>query len=384
MNLVRRISARPRHSGLHRGADVLGLRRLRLRTLALGILALGALSRPTLASANPGLEGTRNLALGGATRASATGASAYFVNPAAMNMSRTIEVQTNYQAALERNTHGFGIAAVDSMNSRRVALGLGYSTMLGLPKVGFSEIDADGPRELRLNHRAQEVGLALSVIVIKRWLVIGVKPKYQNSSLRFLDSDDTRQDARPTHHAFGVDVGASMSILGWVNLAVVGYNLSGPQEPAHTEETGLDLEPYDVVDGSFDPKYLPRISAYPRGFGHGAAVFPFRTLQLSVNFDGAYDVTSYAADKFIRKTYGGGGEYQLGRLLLRLGGGWDSRGRGSDDDRGYISAGLGVLKAAEQGKVGVIATVGFRRDLSGILPETYLGANLGLRFNPGF
>ena len=347
-------------------------------------LGLG-LGDPPPAQANPGLEGTRNLGLGGATRASATGSSAYFVNPAAMSMTRSLEVTTDYQAAVERNTHGFGVAAVDSMNSPRVALGLGYSTMLGAPKIGFQELGAEAPRELKMSHRAQEVGLGLSIVVIKRLLVIGVKPKYQNSSLRFVDSDETRQDAQPTHHAFGVDVGASVSILGWVNLAFVGYNLSGPKAPAYTEETGLNLEPFELEPGSFDPKLLPRISDYPRGFAHGVAVLPFRSLRLSINFDGAYDVTTYAAqDKFIRKTYGGSAEYILGKLVLRAGGGWDSRGRGSEDDRGYISAGFGVMKEATPGKVGVIASLGFRRDLSGLLPETYLGANVGLRFNPGF
>ena len=107
------------------------------RSSALACLALGlGLGVPSSASANPGLEGARNLALGGATRASATGASAYFANPAAMSMTRSLEVSTDYQAAVERNTHGFGIAAVDSINSPRVALGLGYSTMIGAPKIG--------------------------------------------------------------------------------------------------------------------------------------------------------------------------------------------------------------------------------------------------------
>jgi len=349
-------------------------------------LALGlGLAAPSSASANPGLEGGRNLALGGATRASATGASAFYANPAAMSMSRSIEVATDYQAAVERNSHGFGIAAVDSMNSPRVALGLGYSTMIGVPKIGFQELGAESPRELKMSHRAQEVGLGLSVVILKRWLVLGVKPKYQSSSLRFVDSDEVRRDAQPTLHAFGVDVGASMSILGWVNLAFVGYNLNGPKEPAYTADTGPKLDPFELEPGSFDPKYLPRISDYPRGFAHGVAVLPFRSLRLSINFDGAYDVTTYAADdKFIRKTYGGSGEYILGKLAVRLGGGWDSRGRGSEDDRGYISGGIGVLKEATPGKVGLVATVGFSRDLSGLLPQTYLGANVGLRFNPGF
>ena len=338
----------------------------------------------SLASANPGVEGSRNLALGGATRASASGVSAFFINPAGMSVHRTLAAESNYQVAIERNTHAFGVAAVDSINNPRLALGLGYSSMIGLPRVGFEEVGDDGPRELRLYHRAHEVGLGISVLAIRRWLTIGVKFKYQNSSLRFFDSDRVRRDAQATHHAFGLDVGATLSIFGWVNLALVGTNLSGPKAPAYTDSVGLDLGPFELVSGSFEAKRLPRISDYPRTLGHGIAVFPLHNDMLSLNFDGVYDLTSYASDSFVRKTYSGGSEYKLGKLALRLGGGWDSRGPLSDDDRGFVSAGLGVVKGAKPGKVGFIATLAFRRDLSGVLPETYLGANIGLRFNPSY
>lgn len=354
-----------------------------LRRCCGALVFVGLSLAGSLASANPGLEGARNLALGGATRASASGVSAFFVNPAAMSVSRTLAAESNYQVAIERNTHAFGAAAVDSLNNPRLALGLGYSSMIGLPRVGFEEAGDDGPRELRLYHRAHEVGLGIGVLAIRRWLTIGVKFKYQNSSLRFFDSDRIRRDAQTTHHAFGLDVGATLSIFGWVNLALVGTNLSGLKAPV-TDAGDLDLEPFELIPDSFDAKRLPRISDYPRGFGHGIAVFPLHSDALSLNFDGVYDLTSYASDSFVRKTYSGGGEYMLGKLALRLGGGWDSRGPLGDDDRGFVSAGLGVVKGAEPGKIGFVATLAFRRDLSGVLPETYLGANIGLRFNPGY
>ncbi len=303
-----------------------------------------------------------------------------------MSVSRTLAAESNYQVAIERNTHAFGVAAVDSINNPRVAIGLGYSSMIGAPRVGFEEAGDDGEsaRELRLYHRAHEVGLAISVLAIRRWLTLGVKFKYQNSSLRFFDSDRVRRDAQATLHAFGVDVGATLSIFGWVNLALVGTNLSGPKAPAYTDDADLNLAPFELRPGSFDAKRLPRISDYPRALGHGIAVFPLHSDRLSLNVDGYYDLTSYASESFVRKTYSGGGEYLLGKLALRLGGGWDSRGPQGDDDRGFISAGLGVIKGAEPGKIGFVATLGFRRDVSGVLPETYLGAKIGLRFNPGY
>ncbi|MCB9568620.1 MAG: hypothetical protein H6710_15620 [Myxococcales bacterium] len=348
------------------------------------VAALAALAGPRPALANPGLEGIRNLSVGDATRASAIGVAAYFANPAAMSLGRRLEIQSNYQAAIERNTHGFGVAAVDSMNSSRVALGLGYSSMIGVPRIAFEEAGADAPHELRLAHRANEVGLGISVTVVKGWLSIGIKPKYQSSTLRFYDDDDARRDAQATFHAFGFDAGAVLSILGWVNLAVVGYNLSGPKAPAYTGDRELNLDPYAPVEGSVDHRLLPRISDYPRAFSHGLAVFPLRRLNLSFNLDTTYDFTSFADQGFVRKTVALGGEYVLGKLALRAGGGWDSRGRGVDDDRGYVAGGLGFLLGAEPGKVGAEATLGFRRQVSGPLPETFVGANLGISFNPGY
>lgn len=351
-------------------------------------VALAVLALPRDAAANPGLEGVRNLGLGGASRASASGVQAYFANPAGMSLTRTLAIESDYQAAVERNTHGFGTTAVDSINSPRVGLGLGYSFMRGYPTIGFEEVGGDGPRDLTLTHGAQEVGLALSILVVKRWLAIGVKPKYQNLSLRAGarggEGVDARRDVVPTQHAFGLDVGATLSILGWVNVAVVGYNLSGPTPPSYTDETSPNLEPYEVVEGSFDPRRLPRISDYARSLGHGVAVFPLRSLRLSLNFDGTYDFTSYADLNHVRKTFAGGGEYVLGKFAMRLGGGWDGRGPGNEDDRGYIAGGFGVIKTADPGKVGVLATLGVRRDLTGPYPETVLGANLSLLFNPGF
>ncbi|MEZ4379983.1 MAG: hypothetical protein R3A79_01455 [Nannocystaceae bacterium] len=353
-----------------------------------GAAALAALTLPCDAAANPGLEGMRNLGLGGASRASASGVQAFFANPAGMSLTRTLAIESDYQATVERNSHGFGVTAVDSMNSPRVALGLGYSFLRGYPSIGFEEVGGDGPRELTLTHSTQEVGLGLSILVVKRWLSIGVKPKYQSLSLRAGarggDGVDARRDVIQTQHAFGLDVGATLSILQWVNVAVVGHNLTGATPPAYTDETSPDLAPYEVVDGSFDPLYLPRVSDYARTLGHGVAVFPLRSLRLSLNFDGAYDFTSYADLEHVRKTFAGGGEYVLGKFAMRIGGGWDGRGPGDADDRGYIAGGFGVIKTAEAGKVGVLATLGFRRDLTGPLPETVLGANFSVLFNPGF
>ncbi|MEZ4448120.1 MAG: hypothetical protein R3B09_01490 [Nannocystaceae bacterium] len=348
--------------------------------LALGLLVALAAGE---ASASPAVEGTRNLSLGDAARASASGTSAFLANPSAMGSVPTLIVDSNYQAVIERNTHGFSVMAVDSLNSTRVALGLGYTTQIGYPKIRFVDPSAgEDPRDLTLRDDGHEVGLALSINVVKGWFAIGVKPKYQRTTLRFVDPDGERRDAQAKIDAFGLDLSATLSILEWVNLAVVGYNLAGPMSPAYESGRELTLAPFPITPGTIEHRYLPRISDYPRALAHSIAVYPFKGSGLVLGADGYYDFTSYRDQRFVRMRFSGSGEYMVGKVALRAGGGWDSLGRGKDDDRGYVSGGLGVILRPEPSKFGVDFGVGFRRDVTGPYQETFLGANLGLLINP--
>lgn len=317
--------------------------------------------------------------MGGASRASSRGTGAILVNPANMGFTRQFEIAPVYQANIENNTHGFGVLAMDSLLNERLALGLGYIAMVGSPKLSFEDTNGD-TQTLKMSHTGHEVGLPIAVNAVLGWLAFGVRPKFQHTALRFDDADGKRLEARKTQNAFGLDVAMSFMVRGYASLSVIGYNLTGPTTPP----TALNLAPYVFDPMTLDRRRVSVLSDYQRALAHGFAVFPTRRPDFSLNFDGYYDFSSYRADKnFTRMVFAGGAEYSIAQMVpVRLGGYWDSRGRGSADDRGYIAAGVGYVRAPPKGGVGVDLGIGFSRQITGPSPETMLSVSLGLLLNP--
>lgn len=334
---------------------------------------------PSRAQAAPGLDGTRNLGMGGATRASSTGSGAMLANPANMGFTRQFLIDPVYQAQIENNTHGVGIQAMDSLMNPRVAVGLGYVATLGLPNVTFKD-DRGGDHQLELFHMAHEVGLPIAINAAPGWLAFGVRPKFLQSSLRFVDAQGDPHDAKKQRLAFGLDLAMTVSIKQYVNVSVVGQNLVGPAPPA----TSLRLDPFVVAADSLSRSQVSLLSDFPRTLAHGLAVFPTRQNGFSINFDGLYDFTSFRhQDKYTRMIFAGGAEYTIKNAVpLRLGGYWDSRGRGKQDDRGFIACGIGFVRDAPKRGIGFDLGVGFSRQITGPDPETRLAVNLGIRINP--
>jgi len=343
------------------------------------LVVFGALAIPSRSHAAPGLDGTRNLGMGGATRASATGSGAMLTNPANMGFTRQFLIDPVYQAQLENNTHGVGIQAMDSLLNPRVAVGLGYVATLGLPNVTFKD-DRGGSHQLELFHMAHEVGLPIAINAVPGWLAFGVRPKFLQSSLRFVDAMGDPHDAKKERYAFGLDLALTISIRQYVNVSVVGQNLVGPAPPA----TALKLDPFVVAPDSLDRTKVSLLSDFPRTVAHGLAIFPTRNNGFSLNFDGMYDFTSFRhQDKYTRMTFAGGAEYTIKNLVpLRFGGYWDSRGRGKQDDRGFIACGIGFVRDAPKRGIGFDLGFGFSRQVTGPNPETRLAVNLGIRINP--
>lgn len=361
-------------------------RLLRVATIALAALA-GSLA-PELAEASPGADGTRNLSMGNATRGSSTGTDAALINPAGMSYSQQFEIEPLYQFNLQTRTHGLGVFVMDSLNSPRLALGLGYVFMHGTPVIRYDD-DVGERQSLELVHFGHEVSGVLSVTAIKNWLFIGFKPKWQYVSLRYLDDTGTAIDYKPKHNAFGLDVALAINLLDWAKIAVVGYNLFGPNKPARGDDTSEgELSGIAIGDPpNLNTANLRRLADYQRSLGHGLAIFPLHNPNFSLNVDATYDFTSYwtADDKFTRITVNAGGEFIAGPVPIRVGGWWDSRGRGSADDRGYVSAGLGFIKPARLGGVGVDFGVGFAQQVTGaerVKLDTILSVNLGIRIRP--
>lgn len=340
---------------------------------------LTALAIPSQVLAAPGLDGTRNLGMGGATRASATGSGAMLANPANMGFTRQFLIDPVYQASIENNTHGVGIQAMDSLMNPRFAVGLGYVATLGLPNVTFQD-ERGGDHKLELFHMAHEVGLPIALNAVPGWLAFGVRPKFLQTSLRFVDADGAARDVKKNRLAFGLDFAMTVSLKQYVNVSLVGQNLVGPAPPARD----LKLDPYAVNFDTLDRKHVSLLSDFPRTLAHGVAIFPTRNNGFSLNFDGMYDFTSFwAQEKYTRMVFAGGAEYTIKNTVpLRLGGYWDSRGRGKEDDRGFLACGLGFVRDAQKGGIGFDLGVGFSRQITGPNPETRLAVNLGIRINP--
>lgn len=357
---------------------------LRVATLA----ALATLAMPALAEASPGADGTRNLSMGNATRGSSTGTDAMIINPAGLSYAQQFEIEPLYQFNLQTRTHGIGVFVSDSLNSPRFALGLGYVFMRGTPRIRYD--DAVGERQsLELVHFGHEVSGVLSVAAVRNWLYIGLKPKWQYISLRYLNEDGVAIDYNPKLNAFGLDAAIALNFLDWAKLAVVGYNLFGPNAPARGDDTTVaELEGIETAEEpNYNTENLRRISDYPRSLGHGLAIYPLRHPNFSLNIDATYDFTSYWTedDKYTRITVNAGGEFVAGPVPIRLGGWWDSRGRGSLDDRGYVTGGLGFIKPAPLGGVGVDFGVGFAQQVTGAERtqlDTVISVNIGIRLQP--
>jgi hypothetical protein len=380
----RRPYAGPNMGRLH---PKLGHRARLAAGLGLAALAGLAVAAPNTALASPGVDGTRNLSMGNATRASSGGTDAAIINPAGISYTQRFEIEPIYQLDYQTGTHGMGAFISDSLNSSRVALALGYVFMRGTPRIRYNDVTGD--REaLALVHFGHEVSGVLSITAVKNWVYIAVKPKWQYTSLRYLDDEGQARDYKPKLNAFGLDAAIAINLLDWAKIAVVGYNLVGPSKPARTDTPTDDLPGVAVgIDPQFNDTNLRRIADYPRSLGHGFAVFPLRSPNFSLNVDATYDFTSYRTeeDKWTRITVNAGGEFVAGPVPIRLGGWWDSRGRMNGDDRGYVSAGLGYIRPAELGGIGVDIGVGFAQQVTGSITrdlDTILSINIGLRLQP--
>lgn len=350
----------------------------RLAGLVFGLVA----AAPTLVQASPGVAGTRNLGMAQSARASAIGVDAAIANPAALAVTPMFEVEPLYQLRLSDRTHGLGFFVTDSLNNPRLALGLGYVFFRGSPRVGVPGTDGNS-HALELSRFGHEAALPISIVAIPNWVALGVKLKYQYTSLRYLDDEGIARDAHDKLEAFGLDL--SMIFVGgrWMRLAVIAENLSGHHPPAFDDDRELSIEGVDLDPmGTIDPGELTRVSDYPLSLTHSVAAYPLGSTRLNFSVDATYDFTSYADQGRVRPLVGGAGEIVLGPVPIRVGAFWDGAGRGDDDDKVFVSGGLAYQRDAKLGGWGADIGVAVSQQVTGDDLATTIGLNLGLRMHP--
>ena len=345
-------------------------------------IAVAVSSMPSTAEASPAVEGTRNVSLGGVSHSSSFGSNAALANPAMMSFSPVFTVEAMYQLNIQQRTNGLGFVVMDSLNNPRIGLGLGYLFMRGSPQVEYIDSETNEEVRLELTRFGHEAFGALSIVAVPNWVALGLKPKYQYTSLRYRDTEGLARNAHGKLNAFGLDTALTINIAGFAALSVLGLNVVGNHTPAFTDEREISLEGLPVTEDTIDRGHLSELSDYPLMLVHGLSVFPLRNPKFSINFDGTYDFTSFSFEDHTRLTYGGSAEFIAGPVPLRFGTIWDNRGKGSDDDRVYVAGGIAYAKDARPGGMGVDIGFGFQQQVSGPMPETILGLNLGLRLHP--
>ncbi len=259
------------------------------------------------------LLGPREVALGDAMRAGATGASAIALNPAGLPLSRDVVFEGGYGYRLSDQASLVGVSACDSTAAYP---GCFYYNYAGAnPELGGMSA-----------HTSTHVAGTALAYPITPHVFIGAGLKYFH-----FDSDSP---AMPSSSGFNWDVGTTLRLTDVVNVGVAGYNLWGS----------------DSVD-------------FPRAVGGGVLARPISSLALS--FDSRWRLSGPSGAR-----YGGGAE-----LFLRTGNGQTGFpirvGALHDNALGatYISGGLGVAGM----KYGI--DIGARRAVSG-LDETMVIASM--------
>ena len=249
-------------------------------------------------------QGARELALGGAMRAGAVGALATTLNPAGLPLSQDLVFEGAYGY---RPVDGESMLHLSACDSTTDAPGCFYYHYL------TASPTLDGMDEHR---HAHTFGFTMSKALLPH-VLIGGTVKY------FSYVSDLMGEQNGS--GFNWDIGTTLKLNDYVNLAVVGYDLWGEKS-----------------------------TQFPRAVGAGALARPVPSLTLAFDALWSLDATGKTG------RYGGGAEYfisgdhgQMG-YPLRLGAVHDVALGGT-----YISGGLGVTSM----KIGF--DVGARREVDG-------------------
>jgi len=230
------------------------------------------------------LLGPREIAVGEAMRAGATGATAIGLNPAGLPLNRELVFEGGYGYRGSDSASLVGVSACDSTNA--VPGCFFYSYAGSSPELGG----------MAMTRTAHIAGSSLSRQLVPR-ILIGATTKY----FRF----DSNVMAEEKKSGISFDLGATVRLTDQINLGLSGQNLWGTEDSSH----------------------------FPRAIGGGVFARPIPTFALS--FDSRWKTDGSGA------RYGGGAELFLRSSQM----GYPLRvGALHDNELGasYITGGIGI------------------------------------------
>jgi hypothetical protein len=227
-----------------------------MRSLAFGVLWVAALAGSARAGADSlnDLLGPREIAVGEAMRAGATGVSGVDLNPSGLPLNRELVFEGGYGYRPDDSASLVGVSACDSTNA---APGCFFYDYAG----STSELDMT-------MHRTTHVGgVALSRAIVPR-VLIGATAKYY----RITSTMPGESDASGT--AF--DLGATVRVTDLVNVGVSAQNLWATTESSQFPRAvggGFYAHPVSALTLSFDARWRLDGSDRSARYGGGAELF---------------------------------------------------------------------------------------------------------------
>ena len=322
--------------------------------------ALAACSfAPRPASAFDDVLPARALAMGGASRATATGALGPLFNPAGMTVTRQYSIEAMYGFRVQDLGSTVHLSIADSVTSR-VAAGIYYTFVYGTPK--FTLGTPNGPGDVV--RQGTETGLSLAM-ALGDWFSFGVTSKYVRISTEVTNPEGMKAVAAgetPPPKTFVVDTSTATAVAN-------GFTMDAGLLVRLGQSFRLGVEGHNLIPlRSFDA---------PIGMGVGLS-YQYATALLvnadvKIDFDKYRQPGSTAADgghllgnNRVTGRAGFGLEYVIRNIVpVRLGYAYDS-GYGAS----YLSLGGGYLSS----RFGI--DLGYRQKVSTGLESTLM---LGVR-----
>ena len=225
-----------------------------MRSIVSGVLAVTCLLGSAHAetdSLDDGL-GPREMGVGEAMRASATGATAIGLNPAGLSLNRELVFEGGYGYRASDSASLVGVSACDSTNALPGCFFYSYAG--SSPELGGMEAS-------RTSHVG---GMSLSKLLVPR-ILVGATAKYFRYSSDVMDEPDAS--------GFTFDAGATVRVTDMINVGVSGQNLLG-KDSVHFPRAiggGILARPIPTLAISFDSRW--KTDGDGARFGGGAELF---------------------------------------------------------------------------------------------------------------